>query len=201
MWRVLVLAVSLTGCGRLFGLEPPTLDDGTVDEDASVSDASSDARIADAPADTPSNALCPQSYSMVLGTSPSRYRFVNGGTAWDVAQAACLADQITGSTRFTHLIVAANDAELSALDAALGGEKWVGLSDRAIEGAYQWVTAETNNYPPSTGGPWGTDEPKASGAEDCVLMSNTGDLEMRSCGLGRQYVCECDAFPNDPTKY
>jgi hypothetical protein len=204
VWRVLAIAVALTGCGRLFGLEPPVHDD-SIPSDGAKSDGAgpSDARVdTNMTADASSIAGCPSTYTVTFGLSTSRYRIGSGNqTSWDAAQAACLQDQLLGSQKYTHLLVAATDAELAAVEAAVDTDIWVGLSDRAIEVAYQWVTQETNNYPPTSGDPWGTGEPKASATEDCVLVSNTGDLEVRSCGTNKPYICECDTFMNDPTKY
>jgi hypothetical protein len=199
VWRVLAIAVTMTGCGRLFGLEPPVRDDPPTDGPNGDASMISDGQMI---GDASNLDGCPSTYMVTFGLSTSRYRIVAGNmSTWDSAQMACLQDQLPGSQKYTHLLVAATDAELAALEAAVNSDIWVGLSDRAIEGAYQWVTQETNNYPPTTGDPWGTDEPKASAAEDCVLMTTTGDLEVRGCGTNKPFVCECDGFMNDPTKY
>ena len=198
MWRGLAIVVALTGCGRLFGIEPPVRgdDDGTGDGGVH-DDAARDGQSGDAN----TSVGCPNTYNVVFGVTSTRYRIVTSPTKWPAAQAACLADQLSSTTRYTHLIVGASDIELSALDSALPGQSWIGLSDRAIEAAYQWVTQETNNYPPASGDPWATDEPKANDTEDCVMIDGTGDLVMQNCDLNKPYVCECDAFMNDPTKY
>lgn len=199
------MAMTLTGCARLFGLDPPVFDDGLDDAGARIdghSDARNDGANDGATGDVPPVAGCPQTYGTVLGTSSSRYRIVtNMAIAWENAQAQCLNDQLQGATKYTHLVVATDDIELAALAATVSNEIWTGLSDRAIEGAYQWVTQETNTYPPSSGDPWAAGEPKASAGDDCVMLQTQGVLKVTSCTFGKIFVCECDAFMNDPTKY
>src|SRR6478672_3967152 len=108
------MVVTLTGCGRLFDLEPPTLgnghDDGGVHSDADGSASGADGQKDGPGSDGNTVAGCPSNYTTVLGTSTSRYRIVtNMAISWDSAQTQCLNDQVMNANRYTHLIVGASD--------------------------------------------------------------------------------------------
>jgi cysteine-rich repeat protein len=81
-------------------------------------------------------------------------------------------------------------AEASAVLAGLGdvtSARWIGLSDRNIEGSFVWATGETPGY--DAFGPGEPATPPASGNEDCVTVSS-GAWADRGCGELHGYVCE-----------
>lgn len=193
------LAIALlTGCSQLLGLDAPELVDASHGDDGHLSDGSS----TDGKADGALPATCPISYSIVTGLSASHYRVSMNNATWDAAQAACLADQPLNSSRHTHLAVATDDMELSALTVASSNDEWLGLSDRITEGTYLWVTDELTLYPPASGAPWGTNEPQVGTTTNCVLLAKTvGQLKVQNCGNQRGFICECDNHAADPTHY
>jgi len=197
---VRLLATSLvvcTGCTAIFGLEEPVRrvsDGGVID---GVPDARPrDARAVDAPpVDAPllDGLVCPVGYAAISG-STSKYRIDNNNETWDAAEADCESDG-------QHLIVVSNETERAALVGLTAGSTWIGLSDRATEGTFRWVTDEdTGGYPPATGTPWAAGEPSADTvASDCTLQSTTWNDA--PCTLNREYVCECDGYAANPAHY
>jgi hypothetical protein len=162
--------------------------------------------------------LCPSSYNIAIGTS--RYRFEESSYAkWQDAAPACAADLQPGpSPYYTHLVVIGDDNERKALlshRTVISADYWIGLTSRKQNGVWWWVTVEnTNGYPGAMGTPWGANQPTSdtSGANCVELM--TGNLEGASNdGLFRNdyctptamvmgpYICECDVYPDDPTRY
>jgi hypothetical protein len=194
--RYALALILLAGCSQLLGLDSPA------HVDANSDGPRSDAMSADGKADGAVPATCPISYSIVTGLSTSRYRVSMNNTSWDAAQAACLGDQPPGNTRHTHLAVVTDDMELAAITAAATNDQWIGLSDRVTEGTYVWVTDEVTAYPPTSGTPWGTNEPQAGTTINCVVASKSGgQLRVQQCGNARSYICECDGHANDTTHY
>jgi hypothetical protein len=196
--RIVAALLLLTGCTAIFDLEKPQLVDalGNIDtDDAAIVDAA-----IDAPPDVPPLAECPTSYTISIGTS--RYRRLAGTTEWLTAAATCAGDKLVGSTKYTHLVVLANTNEGLSLAQMLGfGSMWLGLSDRRMEGTYRWVTAEPiNGYPPANGSPWANGEPDNALGQDCVVSQN-GQLADTQCSASSSAVCECDDYPDDPSRY
>jgi hypothetical protein len=70
---------------------------------------------------------------------------------------------------------------------------WIGASDVAVEGAFEWVTGE-----PVLRTDWGGGEPNNDfGTEDCVeyRVGITDLMNDRTCGDGMAWVCEWDGTP------
>jgi len=145
-------------------------------------------------------ALCPPSYTNTAGHLYRRETINNAN--WMAAQVACLADQVANSSRYTHLAVAGDAAEVGVIQNFTGnGNVWIGLSDFKVEGSFIWVTAEpTAGFPPATGSPWASGEPSGNASEDCAYESATGFAD-GLCTATFDYVCECDASPDDPSRY
>lgn len=188
---ILVLVVT-GGCRQLFGLdelaEPAATDDASGPGDA-------DAAAADSARDGGDEVGCPATYTLAIPSSTSSYRHVtNQAVPFTSASSRCVADGIN-----THLIVLSDQAELTEINAATTGSvRWVGLSDRVTDTIYLPVSTETPGFPPDTGPPWASGEPMVSD-NDCVSLTADGTLIPISCGNGRNFICECDTFPNDPT--
>ncbi|HSD88715.1 MAG TPA: C-type lectin domain-containing protein [Kofleriaceae bacterium] len=194
------VALALTGCAQLLGLESPGLGDaGAPGDGARPGDGLMDG-IVDGGTDAPitSNA-CPTSYQSV--PSVGIYRFVTTTAPWPVAAQDCANDGVPNSSKHTHLAVVTSTMEYSALASMVMADNWIGLSDRATEGNLIWVTAESTSYPPMSGSPWGIGEPNNSAAVDCVRLEVSGLFSMLDCANTRRYICECDTFADDPTRY
>ncbi len=180
--------------------DAPPPDGATPGPDAAVIDATAtDARAVDAPAIDAAVPMCPTGYA-TLGSSTSRYRESTATASWTAAAADCNDDDDGGTfTGFTHLVVIGDDAERLALTvpAAITGNTWVGLSDRAVEGSFVWVTAEPTGGYPVVGQqpPWDNGDPDGGDPDDCVRFKNSFTYEDKACTDANSYVCECDAFP------
>lgn len=195
--------VLVCGCDAVFGF-PDSRDAAVVRLDGAV-DASGDGAIdaaslgdgaIDAPPDAPPTPICPASYG-VVGSLAGRYRFQSTPMGWAAAQAACASDQISNSSRFTHLVVITPDPERGQLNANQPVRSWIGVSDRVTEGLYRWVTAEaTMGYPGGSGTPWAGGEPDhVLPGDDCVETNSTADFAETDCFVSLASWCECDANP------
>jgi lectin-like protein len=184
------------GCDELFGLRR-SVDAGAVGDVPIDLPDDVPARL-DASIDAPQpSALCPASYGMI-GTQPTKYRFIPQALTWPAAQALCAAEQVPNSTRYTHLVVITPDSERSQLNALHNVRTWIGVSDRVTELAYRWVTDEIilGTNPPAAGSPWASGEPKhARPTDDCVEMNVTADYAETDCGVTLPVWCECDEHP------
>jgi hypothetical protein len=186
--RTVVVTV-LAGCGFAprGGEKGGDVDGGDASVDASV-DVAGDG--------------CPASYVAVGG---GRYRLVREPATWMAALADCADDDGGAPDRHTHLVVFADDAERTRVRAAFAAsELWIGLSDRVTTFDWLWVTGEdTGTYPPASGPPWRNGQPTngAGGLQDCVAMDAAGAWDDRICDDGNaEYLCECDAFMQDPAR-
>jgi len=181
------------GCSAIFGLEPPA----PIRQDAQSHDDARDGRSLDAPpTDAPIDLVCPGNY-MQVATTGTYYRFVTAQASWLGAATDCADDD-----PHTHLVVITSDQE-RMLAFELGGSSpgWIGLSDLASEGSYRWVTAEPTSYPLPNSAAWSNGEPSNDASQDCVTFNGQGELKDDPCGFGRPYLCECDGYPDDPTRY
>jgi len=163
-----------------------------------VFDASDDGN--DAQIDAPIDVASPcEGYTITIGASATRYRFSAAlVTTWPAAAADC-AD----APGKTHLaVLGPTDAERSELSNAIGSNAaWLGLSDRRTQNTYLWVTSEdTMGYPNNL--PWVNNMTGGTQSGDCVFARTTADLDTADCNLAmHSFVCECDAFADDPTRY
>lgn len=190
----LVVALGLVpGCSTIFGLETPR----ALADAAAVDDAGPDAPDDSGPVDMMTDApiACPLTYTTTIGTSKYRASVQNRG--FPEAAADCAGDGTN-----THLAVITSQTELANVLVLVSFHAWIGLSDRVTAGTLIWVTNEDGGgYPPADGMPWGTGEPAFGSTKHCVLTREDGEWSIESCGLNRPYICECDAFANDATRY
>ncbi len=143
---------------------------------------------------------CPASYTQ---TPDGCYRVVTAPTGWIAAELDCEADR-------AHLVVLDSLDKHYVLHAMLAtagiSASWLGLSDRHVESAFQWVTAAGLD-PSSDRCYWGSSGPNGDGnsaTNDCVTQATANscpDWTVEDCGSLRPFVCEHDGTPADPTRY
>lgn len=189
-----ILAVLVTsGCGMLYGLDRPQLLDAAAAGDGDIVDSAADAQLDASSIDAAPDAVmftCPSNYVSVNG-SLSKYRLSGGTSEWLNAADGCANDGAT-----THLIVLGSLAEYDDLSTLLGTTAvWVGHSDRNTVEAHLWVTQEPNTVAPQ----WATGEPNDA-ASRCTRFDE-GKLLDTLCSASGPFVCECDAYADDPTRY
>jgi hypothetical protein len=133
-----------------------------------------------------------------VGDLPGKYHVITSPVSWTAAESACAAMQLPASTMFTHLAVIDDEHERSVLHAVFANsEQWIGLSDRAQEGLYLWVT-NGGAVPPASGSPWASQQPASDQSLDCVDMDMSSDYRVAACSDLRIAWCECDAMPVNP---
>lgn len=141
--------------------------------------------------------VCPAGYAPIDG-SRTAYRIVEVNVAWATAAADCDDDDddLGGAHGYTHLVVVGDPVEKAALTNQFSGNTWVGLSDAALEGSFQWVTGEGTHGFPVVGQrpPWDAGDPDGGNDENCVRFKSSFDFEDKPCGDANSYVCECDAY-------
>lgn len=181
----------LASCGR-FGfdrtLEVDTLADANLD-DGSLGDGSlTDGSLADGSLADGAAVACPALYSFAIGSS--RYR-VGGQTTWTAAEASCEADGAG-----IHLAVIDSASEMTTLAALTGNTRtWVGISDRKTDNVFLRVTGGVAPFLP-----WRSGDPSQAGSA-CAAWDPPSQYRDEVCGQGRQFVCECDGIPADPSAY
>ena len=111
---------------------------------------------------------------------------------------------------YTHLAVLDDDSERVALlpYREQTAEYWIGLSDLVTTDSWLWVTSQPTIYPPASGTPpWASGLPSGMAGARCVALdgdptANNGLLFNDFCPNVREpYICECDGYPDDPTRY
>jgi hypothetical protein len=195
----MVVLLLVGGCRQVFGIEDTT----TVAIDAEG--GGGDAALVDAPADGPPDADpligCPAEYDLVA-PGEGRYRHVDVALDWIDAVVDCADDSPSSASVHTHLAVFATDAERAEVNAILQTTVWLGLTDRRVADQWIWVTQEpTGGYPPLSHPAWAPNEPDREG--ECGAMDENGRLEARRCD-GQDdvpFLCECDVYPDDPSRY
>jgi hypothetical protein len=146
-------------------------------------------------------ASCPPSYTETLGGTDHRYRVDATAVPWLDAVMMCRADQISPNAP-THLIVLGSEPERVALVQRATLPTWLGHSDRRTEGTFVAITLEDlGGYPAPQSPPWAFGEPNNQGAENCVEVTPTGELNDLGCSDGHAFVCECDPYPDTPSQY
>ncbi len=128
---------------------------------------------------------------------------------WNSAQTAAQSQVAYGATGYLATIT--SSAENSFVSGRLTGDGWIGASDAAVEGTWQWVTgpeAGTTVWQGPGGGNtgggnyanWNGGEPNQSGDEDCAeTYVSSGRWNDLSCSQLLGYVLEFGASGNMPT--
>jgi hypothetical protein len=201
--RGVAVVLMVSACGFQIETGGASLD---ASEGADSAAANDDAgNVIDGPGLDAIGLACPSGYVAIGGFG--RYRVVEGADkTWSDAADDCNDDDDNGPfTLHTHLLVLGSEVErlgvTSSTNPNVSGNTWIGLSDRADESEFEWVTNEPTGGYPAVGDepPWDDDDPDdANNNEDCVRFKNGSYvLEDKPCTDTESYVCECDAFaPN-----
>ena len=181
----------LAGCGR-FGFDHKLEGNSLVDSglaDGVLADGSfTDGGLTDGSLTDGAAVACPALYSFAIGSS--RYR-VGGQTTWTAAEASCESDG-TG----IHLAVIDSASEMTTLAALTGNTRtWVGISDRKTDNVFLRVTGGVAPFLP-----WRSGDPSQAGSA-CAAWDPPSQYRDEVCDQGRQFVCECDGIPADPSAY
>tara|TARA_R110001583_G_scaffold160872_1_gene312798 strand:+ start:79226 stop:82504 length:3279 start_codon:yes stop_codon:yes gene_type:complete len=153
-----------------------------------------------------------------LPSTDHYYEYIpNLGITWSAAKIAAEAKFHYGLQGYLATITSTEEAQLSGEQAA--GAGWIGGSDAATEGVWEWVTGPENGTIFWNGGIngttpnfafWNTNEPNQSGDEDYthVTAPNVGipgswnDLSNTGNSSGdyqpKGYIVEYGGMPGDP---
>ena len=119
-------------------------------------------------------------------TSGHCYLRFNGNVTWPAALAACEAIN-------AHLVVFESAAEEAFVTMISNNDdRWIGLTDSALENTFVWVTDEPMVYIN-----WDDGEPNdGAGGEDCAIYAGDSDSwDDRECDQTHGYFCEREPQP------
>ncbi|MEC7520416.1 MAG: lectin-like protein [Myxococcota bacterium] len=104
-------------------------------------------------------------------------------TVWSRARVAC---QAVGGELAT-IEDATENARVAGYTAYLGASAWIGFTDAAVEGSFEWLSGSTATYTN-----WNFREPNDAGSgEDCTVVRTDGRWNDANCdGSLAAYVCE-----------
>jgi cysteine-rich repeat protein len=100
-------------------------------------------------------------------------------TDWDGAQLDCL-------TLGAHLAVPGTDEENARLHALVGVPVWIGLAEKAREGALTWITGEP------VGATHFAAAPELGPGTFCTKLGTDGLWSVSPCDARSRYVCEAE---------
>jgi len=147
----------------------------------------------DAPETDGPMAGCPAGFVLLPGAPPGShvYKRLPGLATWVTQHDAC-----TALAPRTYLAVPDDAAELTGIAGIAGAASfWIGIDDRATEGAY----VRSNDLMPATFLPWNTaagepDNPGAGDGQDCVVSTSTqySTEDCTGAAANRAAACECE---------
>ena len=154
---------------------------------------------------TTTTSKCPVGYRSIVAGSPSMHRFVASAPNMVMAAMDCANDDKVSNDVFTHLVVISDADELNALSAvpAREDELVIGHNDKFSPNIYISITEEDPTYIPRISPydePWASGEPSEA-AERCMTIGPDGQVYGVRCDFPRAFVCECDQYRDDPTRY
>nr|XP_014341484.1 PREDICTED: asialoglycoprotein receptor 2-like [Latimeria chalumnae] len=118
--------------------------------------------------------FCPGTWNMFSGKC---YYFSTDSASWYSARSSCLAQN-------GDLVI----VKSTSLHKAHGNDYWIGLTDSANEGSFQWV----DGTPLSGVTFWAFLEPISFiwSDEDCVHMKYDGSWNDNTCSVSLRWICE-----------
>jgi hypothetical protein len=185
--RWIALIAVLASCGRygfdqrlaLDGLDDGRLDDARLDDGAPAGDGPRDGAAV----------ACQAQYVFAIGSS--HYR-LGGQTTWTAAETSCETDGAG-----IHLVVIDAASEMTALAPLSGNSRtWVGVSDRKTDNVFLRVIGGVAPFLP-----WRSGDPSQAGTACAAWDPQPAEYRDEACGQGRQFICECDGIPADPSSY
>jgi C-type mannose receptor len=103
------------------------------------------------------------------------------GTGWVEAAAACEAMD-------AYLAVPSDDTENEMLDDRFPATSWIGYSDRATRGTFEWVDGSPTSYLH-----FESDQPSNEPNQNCVgIALPDARWDDTDCAIQRPYACECE---------
>lgn len=165
------------------------------DDEPASDGPSNDGPPSDGPGDGPppdtAAFTCNASYTFEP-TLTSSYRRVATATAWLPAEQNCEADG-------GHLVVITSQAEEDHVIAlAQGLDTWIGISDRATEASWIWVTDTEFTYDDfASGQPGNNNNPTVD--QDCGEWGIGWHDDL--CSTPNPFICECDGQPAIASRY
>jgi hypothetical protein len=111
-----------------------------------------------------------------------RYFVRQTPATWQAAEDDC-------TSMGAHLAVIGDTYENTQLDMAFLGPSWIGYTDAATDGVFQWVNGSPSTYQRFFGSAPSND------AEDCTALLDGGLWDDRPCDSALPYACECDPLP------
>ncbi len=140
-------------------------------------------------------AVYAQTSPVVWADNGNAYQLVFANATWTQAKAAAEASTFDGRTG--HLVTIADTAENNFVANLVSGDfrAWIGLTDEAVEGSFQWITGEAVSFTQ-----WSPGEPNNSGGEDYVELFASNDswndrINSPFSPLNSAYIIEWDAIP------
>ena len=136
----------------------------------------------------------------------SFYQYVSSATTWASASSAANAATLTGLAGVNgHLATSSSAAENSYLESMISGNIWLGGSDAATEGTWQWTVGDESGREFWSGGPLGSDvdnmyenwallnPANLFSSYDYIQMGTTGSWSSQSGTSNNGYVIEWEA--------
>jgi cysteine-rich repeat protein len=109
------------------------------------------------------------------------YRKLGTMKTWADSEADCVA-------WWGHLAALSSSEEVALIEAAAEGWVWVGGTDQAIEGQFEWTNGEPFSFEP-----WGSSAPNLipGNADDCTYFRGEGELlDDVNCSDDHSGLCE-----------
>jgi cysteine-rich repeat protein len=133
------------------------------------------------PCERPLPYVCKKGTWSLRAATNHAYRVDLHAVSWSAARAACAA---AGA----HLATIADADEESFVAALAPEDMWIGATDQAAEGRFDWVTGEPFSF--THFAPGEPDDRRHT--DNCITLAGDELWHDRNCDLVRGFVCEID---------